>query len=106
MVVNDYSSRFNLKKLFVIPVVYAVALLLWQVSPLHGVVGLIAATALSAAILLAKHQDHSRFATQFVLTLSLAIIAAFVCGAVISAPGPLVLITMVIGGVLGWWTGR
>ena len=110
--VNDSASRFSLKKLFVIPFVFAVALLLWRVSPLHGVVGLVAASTLSAAILLAQRMDHRPLAVKFVFTLLFSIFAGFVAEATLLPKSPpkgfliLFFLAIVVGGVFGWSLAR
>ncbi len=105
---GDTTPRFSLRAMLVIPVVYSVALLFWKVSPLHGVIGLVTATALSAAILLANPKNQASLALKFFLTLAFAMLALIVFAEIMSNTGnrryarDWFLFVIAGGGFLGW----
>ncbi len=106
---NDVASRFSLKKLLVLPVVFSVAFTLWRISPLHGMVGLLAATALSGAILLAQQRDYVSLSWKFVLAVLFAVSAGIASEATSWSHGPPTATSLlrgygaiIVGGMLGW----
>lgn len=109
LAINDVASRFSLKKLLLLPVVFSVALVLWRISPLHGIVGLITATALSCAILLAEGKNHTLLAGKFLLAILFAVFAGGASEMTLMSHGPPTVFSLlrgygaiVVGGMLGW----
>ena len=97
---SDVARQFSLRKLFLVMVVFALAMPLWHLSAAHFAAGAVAAVALSGAILLAPRPAYGAVALKFTFGLLGALLGDFTATTVHRSWS---LFGTVVGLGAGWW---